>query len=438
MELARTVAEKPPIAARLAKQAVLAAEETGLSTGLENERRLYELAMATEDRVEGMKAFLEKREPRVQGTLKVERVGVVGAGTMGVGIAQIACLGGYETRLHDPIPTALEGGIERTRAALAKGAERGRWSAEDAEAASARVGAAANLADLAGCDLVIEAAPEDLGLKRELFAALADACGPETILATNTSSLPVTAIGAAVPHPERVVGMHFFNPPALMKLVEVVATADSSDEALDATTEVGRRMGRTPIRAKDSPGFIANRLARPFSLESLRMLADGVADARDDRPRLPARRRLPDGPVRADRPDRPRRQPQRRPLLLRAGRRAGRWRPSAIQERMVVEGSLGRKTGEGFYAYGEATPAPTCRARATTTRTLHSGGADARPGASWRGSTPPPRRSSPASSPRSPTRPPSPSRRRSARPTTWTRRCGSASTGRSARSSSPS
>ncbi len=121
---------------------------------------------------------------------------------------------------------------------------------------------------------MVEAAPEDLELKRELFAALAGACGPEAILASNTSSLPVTAIAAEVPHPERVVGMHFFNPPALMKLVEVVSTKHSDEAALEATTEVGRRMGRTPIRAKDSPGFIANRLARPFSLESLRMLAE--------------------------------------------------------------------------------------------------------------------------------------------------------------------
>ncbi|HEY7456268.1 MAG TPA: 3-hydroxyacyl-CoA dehydrogenase NAD-binding domain-containing protein, partial [Solirubrobacterales bacterium] len=210
--------------------------------------------------------------------MTVERVGVVGAGTMGAGIAQVAALGGYETRLHDPVAEALATGTERLRDALAKGAEKGRWTDAAAAAAAERVTAAPSLADLAECDLVVEAAPEDLELKRELFAALAEVCGGQAILATNTSSLPVTAIAEGVPHPERVVGMHFFNPPALMKLVEVVATADSSDEALGATTEVAERMGRTPIRAKDSPGFIANRLARPFTLESLRMLADGIAD----------------------------------------------------------------------------------------------------------------------------------------------------------------
>ena len=198
---------------------------------------------------------------------------------MGAGIAQIAALGGYETRLYDPIPAALESGLEKLNAALNKGATKGMWSEADADAASSRAGGAHSLADLAECDLVVEAAPEDLTLKRELFAALAGTCGPETILASNTSSLPITAIAATIPGPERIVGMHFFNPPVLMKLVEVVATDEAATEALDATTEVGIRMGRTPIRAKDSPGFIANRLARPFTLESLRMLGDGVADA---------------------------------------------------------------------------------------------------------------------------------------------------------------
>ena len=283
----------------------------------------------------------------------VERVGVVGAGTMGAGIAQIAALGGYETRLHDPVPAALEAGVERLRQALTKGATRGRWSETDAEAASARVGAATSLDDLGECDLVVEAAPENLELKRELFAALAETCGPKAILASNTSSLPVTAIASEVPHANRVVGMHFFNPPALMKLVEVVAAEGSDKAALETTTEVGRRMGRTPIRAKDSPGFIANRLARPFSLESLRMLAEGVADVEtiDRVCRLGGGFRM--GPF------------ELIDLIgldvnlsvarsfYRQGGEPERWRPSPIQEELVAEGRLGRKSGHGFYEYGE-------------------------------------------------------------------------------------
>jgi 3-hydroxybutyryl-CoA dehydrogenase len=283
----------------------------------------------------------------------VERVGVVGAGTMGAGIAQIAALGGYETRLHDPVPAALQTGIERLRSALTKGATKDLWSEQDADAASSRVGAATSLDDLGECDLVVEAAPEDLELKRVLFAALAETCGPKAILASNTSSLPVTAIATEVAHPERVVGMHFFNPPALMKLVEIVATADSGEAALEATSEVGRRMGRTPIRARDSPGFIANRLARPFSLESLRMLAEGVADAAtiDRVVRLGGGFRM--GPFELiDLIGLDVNLSVARSFYSQGGE-PERWRPSPIQERMVGEGLLGRKAGRGFYRYGD-------------------------------------------------------------------------------------
>jgi 3-hydroxybutyryl-CoA dehydrogenase len=283
----------------------------------------------------------------------VERVGVVGAGTMGAGIAQIAALGGYETRLHDPVPAALETGIGRLHSALAKGATKGLWSDGEADAASGRVGAATRLDDLGECDLVVEAAPEDLKVKRELFAALAEVCGRQAILASNTSSLPVTAIATGVPHPERVVGMHFFNPPALMKLVEVVATKDSGEAALEATAEVGRRMGRTPIRANDSPGFIANRLARPFSLESLRMLAQGVADAPtiDRVVRLGGGFRM--GPFELiDLIGLDVNLSVARSFYAQGGE-PERWRPSEIQEQMVGEGLLGRKGGRGFYAYND-------------------------------------------------------------------------------------
>jgi 3-hydroxybutyryl-CoA dehydrogenase len=285
--------------------------------------------------------------------VNVERIGVVGAGTMGSGIALIAALGGYETLLHDPVAEALEAGLGRLRAALGKGAERGRWSEEDATDAARNVSGAATLGDLAGCDLAIEAAPEDLELKRRVFGALAAACRPDAILATNTSSLRVGEIGAEVAGPQRVVGMHFFNPPALMQLVEVVAAERSGEEALAAAEEVGRRMGRTPIRARDSPGFLANRLARPFSLESLRMLADGVAGAEtiDRVCRVGGGFRM--GPF------------ELLDLIgldvnlsvarsfYEQGGKPERWRPSPIQEAMVAEGRLGRKSGDGFYRYGD-------------------------------------------------------------------------------------
>jgi len=287
----------------------------------------------------------------------VKSVGVVGAGTMGCGIAAMACLGGYPTRIQDPDADVLGRAQETAAAALAKGAGRA-WSEEDAERGRGLLSTVAGIDGLAGCDLIIEAAPERLDLKQALFADLAAACGAETILASNTSSLRVADIAARTPEPERVVGMHFFNPPTRMQLVEVVATDASTPAALEAATEVVERMRRTPIRAKDSPGFIANRLARPFFLESLRMLAGGVADATtiDRVYRLGGGFRM--GPF------------ELIDLIgldvnlsvarsfYEQGGRPERWRPSAIQAEMVEAGRLGRKSGEGFYDYREGRHRP--------------------------------------------------------------------------------
>ncbi len=277
---------------------------------------------------------------------------------MGAGIAQLACMGGFETLLHDPDAEALERGSEKLRADLGRGAERGRWTAAEAEAASARLLPAADLADLAGCDVVIEAAPERLEVKRELFAALERVCAPDAVLATNTSSLSVTAIAAGAERPERVCGMHFFNPPPLMRLVEVVAGDATSPEALATATEVAERMGRTPVRAADGIGFLANRGARPFSLEALRLAGERVAE-----------------PEQID-----------RIVRIGGGYRMGpfelqdligidvnfevaksfyeqsfgepRWRPHPLQARMVASGRLGRKSGRGWYAYDDGPHRP--------------------------------------------------------------------------------
>jgi 3-hydroxybutyryl-CoA dehydrogenase len=283
----------------------------------------------------------------------VTRIGVLGAGTMGAGIAQVACLGGYETYLHDADPVALESGEMRVGEGLAKGFEQGRWSDEVGSAAINHLTGAPSLAELAGCELLIEAAPEDVELKRELFSRAAEICAPDAILATNTSSLRVSDIAVGVPHPERVVGMHFFNPPALMKLVEVVAAERSSERALATATEVAEGMGRTPIRASDTPGFVANRLARPFSLESLRMLADGVADVEtiDRVVRLGGGFRM--GPFELiDLIGLDVNLTIARSFFAQGGE-PERWRPSPIQERLVAEGKLGRKSGQGYYTYGE-------------------------------------------------------------------------------------
>lgn len=284
--------------------------------------------------------------------MKVEHIGIVGAGTMGTGIAQLATLGGYVTTIYDPDQVAREGGEMRFGEDLSKGVERNRWDEDEAEAAIDRLAGTGNLGDLSTCDLVIEAAPEDLELKRKLFTTLAEICGPDSILATNTSSLSVGAIAAETPNPGRVVGMHFFNPPPLMKLVEVVAGSESSAAALEATTEVGIRMGRTPIRARDSAGFIANRLARPYSLEGLRMLDRKIAkpETIDRVCRLGGGFRM--GPFELiDLIGLDVNLSVARSFYAQGGQ-PERWRPSATQEELVAADRLGRKIGHGFYEYG--------------------------------------------------------------------------------------
>jgi 3-hydroxybutyryl-CoA dehydrogenase len=283
----------------------------------------------------------------------IDRVGVVGAGTMGAGIAQIAILGGFETALYELDGKALERGLERIRDGLRRGTERGLWSDEESVDALTRLHSDLIIDVLRGSELVIEAAPEDLELKRSLFGLVAKVCGPVTNLATNTSSLSVTAIAAGVPRPERVVGMHFFNPPARMRLVEVIAGEESGEPALRAAAEAAAKMGRTPIRARDAIGFVANRCVRPFNLEALRMLGEGVASpAEIDRVyRMGGGFRM--GPFE---------------LMDLIGIDVNfavaqsfydqsfgepRWRPHPIQARMLAAGHLGRKSGRGFYAYGD-------------------------------------------------------------------------------------
>jgi 3-hydroxybutyryl-CoA dehydrogenase len=278
-------------------------------------------------------------------------IGVAGAGTMGAGIAQLACRAGARTLLHDPDPAALDRGLNRIRDQLRRGVERGRWSADDAAAAETQLAPAPELADLAGAELVIEAAPERLEIKRELFAALSEVVSEDCVLATNTSSLLVTASASAATHPERVVGMHFFNPPPVMRLLEVVAGAESSPQALAVARAAGEAMGKIVIDAADGPGFIVNRCNRPFGLEALKLLQEQVASIEEiDRAcRLGGGFRM--GPFE---------------LMDLVGVDVGldvsrsfyeqsfgepRWRPSPITVRTVAAGRLGRKSGRGYYEY---------------------------------------------------------------------------------------
>jgi 3-hydroxybutyryl-CoA dehydrogenase len=286
-----------------------------------------------------------------------EVIGVLGAGTMGSGIAQLACLAGARTRLHDPDADALERALERIPAALERGAEKGRWSAEEASGAAGRLEAVDDLDGFAGCELIVEAAPESLEVKHDVFAKLSE-IAPDAVLASNTSSIPITAIAPAAADPSRVVGMHFFNPAPLMKLVEVIAGLESSEDALAVARATGEAMGRRVIDASDGPGFIVNRCNRPFGLEALKLLAERAADVEtiDRICRLGGGFRM--GPFE---------------LSDLVGVDIGfevsksfhelsfgepRWRPSPLAARQVAAGRLGRKCGRGWYEYGDGPHRP--------------------------------------------------------------------------------
>jgi 3-hydroxybutyryl-CoA dehydrogenase len=280
-------------------------------------------------------------------------IGVLGAGTMGSGIAQLAARSGARTLLHDPIAEALERGAERAREGLAKEAARGRISEHDAQASSERLRTVEDMSALAPCELVIEAAPERAELKRELYERLSEIVSADCVLATNTSSMLVTAIAAAASHPERVVGMHFFNPAPVMRLLEVVAGVRSSPRALAVAVATGEAMGKTVIEAKDGPGFIVNRCNRPFGLEALRLLQERISDIEtiDRICRMEGGFRM--GPFE---------------LMDLVGVDTGlevsrsfyeqsfgepRWRPSMIAARYVAAGLHGRKSGRGYYDYAD-------------------------------------------------------------------------------------
>jgi 3-hydroxybutyryl-CoA dehydrogenase len=281
-------------------------------------------------------------------------IGVAGAGTMGAGIAQLGCLAGARTLLHDPDGSALERGLERIRGHLERGVERGRLSSAEAAEAAVRLEAASALEDFSACDLVIEAAPERLEIKRELFARLSEQIvSEECVLATNTSSLLVTAVASAARRPERVVGMHFFNPAPVMHLLEVVAGEQSSEPALALARATGEAMGKHVIDAADGPGFLVNRCNRPFGLEALKLLEERIAPIEEiDRIcRLAGGFRM--GPFE---------------LMDLVGVDTGldvsrsfyeqsfgepRWRPSQITVRTVAAGRTGRKGGRGYYDYGD-------------------------------------------------------------------------------------
>ncbi len=282
--------------------------------------------------------------------MAIERIAVIGAGTMGHGIAQVAAQAGYSTVLCDINEALIVAGLENIAANLQQGVERGKVDAGDAAAARQRIDTTTDLDALGDVDMVIEAIPEDLDLKRATFARLERACAPDTVFATNTSSLSVAAIAAGLSDPGRLLGTHFFNPVHLMKLIEIVRHEATPDEVVDRAVAVGKAMGKTPIIVRDFPGFASSRLGVVLGLEAMRMVEQGVATPADIDTAMELGYRHPMGPLKlTDLVGLDVRLAIARYLHAELASEA--FRPPAILERMVEEGRLGKKVGRGFYEW---------------------------------------------------------------------------------------
>ncbi len=277
-------------------------------------------------------------------------VAVIGAGTMGHGIAQVAAMAGFATRLYDVDSDAREHGLALVEANLDKGVELGKLEPAARNAALENLSATGEAAEAAdGADLVIEAVPEYLALKQRVLSEFAVYVAPDSLLASNTSSLSISRIGEGVPGAERLVGLHFFNPVHIMSLVEVVRGDRTAERALEQARHFVEVLGKEPIVVNDSPGFASSRLGVAIGLEAIRMLEAGVASAHDIDRAMELGYRHPMGPLRlTDLVGLDVRLNIARYLHAELGER---FRPPALLERLVQEGKLGRKSGQGFYTW---------------------------------------------------------------------------------------
>jgi 3-hydroxybutyryl-CoA dehydrogenase len=288
-------------------------------------------------------------------------VAIIGAGTMGHGIAHVCAAAGHAVALADAGPGVADAAMEKIRTSLAKGVERGKLTAEAAGAALSRVHTFTDAREAArGADIVIEAVPERLELKRSLLREVELMVDVDAILGTNTSSLPITRIAEAVQRPARVIGLHFFNPVPVMKLVEIVVGERTSDDAVLRSRDFAISLGKTPIVVRDSPGFATSRLGVVLGLEAIRMLEQGVASAEDIDRAMELGYNHPMGPLKlTDLVGLDVRLAISEHLHTTFGEDT--YAPPLLLRRLVKQGHMGRKTGRGFYSWddkGMATPAP--------------------------------------------------------------------------------
>jgi 3-hydroxybutyryl-CoA dehydrogenase len=282
--------------------------------------------------------------------MEIKKVGVVGCGLMGNGIVQVCAQSGYQVVVSEVNGALLNKGLASIDHFLTKSVEKGKLSQQDRDSALSRIKGTTNTKDFSECDLVIEAIIENMDLKKKVFAELDGICPKHTILATNTSCLSVIDIAMVTSRPEKVLGLHFFNPVPIMKLLEIVQTIATSDETFEISKDFGKSLGKTIVIVKDTPGFIVNRLFIPFSLNAIRILESGVASREDIDQAISLGLSIPTGPLRlndflgldtlyyiASSMYEEFKEPQYAPPLL--------------LRKMVAAGWLGRKTGKGFYDY---------------------------------------------------------------------------------------
>ncbi len=284
--------------------------------------------------------------------MEIKKIAVVGAGTMGSGIAQVAALSGFDVHLIDISDEVLGKAIGVIEKNMGRQLKKEIITEDQMKQALGRIQTSTEMDAVKDADFVIEAATEDTSLKKEIFGQLDALCRPEVILGTNTSSIPITEIGACTARPDKVIGMHFMNPVPVMKLVEVIRGLATSDETYETTKELAEKMGKTPVLVNDSPGFVANRILIPMINEAIYCLMEGVADAEAIDTVMKLGANHPMGPLAlAD-------------LIgldvclsilevMYAGLGDPKFRPCPLLRRMVLAGYLGRKTGKGFYEYSK-------------------------------------------------------------------------------------